>query len=121
MAKLINKINGQVVSVKATCKHPESHYGHAVWVDKQNVAYCEVEMPNPVYVVQPADTEDIRIQMGARIAELRKENGLTQSQLAFAAGLKQHHISRIEQGSYSVGLDTLQKIAEVFGRNVDLI
>ena len=121
MAKLINKINGQVVSVKATCKHPESHYGHAVWVDKQNVAYCEVEMPNPIYEVQPTDAEDGRIQMGARIAELRKENGLTQSQLAFATGLKQNHISRIEQGTYSVGLDTLQKIADVLGKNVDLV
>ena len=78
-------------------------------------------MPNPIYEVQPTDAEDGRIQMGARIAELRKENGLTQSQLAFAAGLKQHHISRIEQGSYSVGLDTLQKIADALGKHVDLI
>ena len=121
MAKLINKINGQVVSVKATCKHPESHYGHAVWVDSENVAYCEVEMPNPIYEVQPTDAEDGRIQMGARIAELREENGLTQSQLAIAAGLKQQHISRIEQGSYSVGLDTLRKIADALGKNVDLV
>ena len=121
MAKLINKINNKVVSVKATCNHPDSHYGHAVWVDKQNVAYCEVESSNPVYDVLPTDTEDGRIQLGARIAELREEYGLTQGQLAIAAGLKQQHISRIEQGTYSVGLDTLQKIADVFGKNIDIV
>ena len=121
MAKLINKINGQVVSVKATCKHPDSHYGHAVWVDKDGVAYCEVEKPNPVYAVQPTDIEDGRIQLGARIAELREEYGLTQGQLAFAAGLKQQHISRIERGAYSVGFDTLEKIAHALGKRIDFV
>lgn len=60
-----------------------------------------------------------RLRIGQRIAELRSQKGMTQQQLADKTGLIRAHISRIEQGKYSVGFDTLQLIAEAFGCKID--
>ena len=65
--------------------------------------------------------EDERLRIGQRIAELRKEKGLTQQNVADATGLQRNHLSRIEQGKYSVGFDTLQSIAQALGMQVDFI
>ena len=65
--------------------------------------------------------EEERLRIGQRIAELRKERGLTQTQLAERCGLQQAHIARIEAGRYSVGLDTLAQIADVMGMKIDFI
>lgn len=63
----------------------------------------------------------IREYIGKRIAELRKEKELSQVDLALKAGLDKGHIARIELGRYSVGLDTLQKIADALDVKIDLI
>lgn len=60
-----------------------------------------------------------RLRIGQRIAELRKEQGMTQTQLAERCGLQQAHIARIEAGRYSVGLDTLAQIATALGMVID--
>ena len=65
--------------------------------------------------------EDERLRIGQRIAELRKELGLTQQDVADRTGLQRNHLSRIEQGRYSVGFDTLQAIAEALGGNIDIV
>ena len=62
-----------------------------------------------------------RRRMGDRIRQLRTEKGVSQTELAEKAGLAQPHIVRIEQGRYSVGLDTLQAIAKALGCTVDII
>ena len=62
-----------------------------------------------------------RQRIGPRIADLRKQHGLTQQDLANKTGMQRNHISRIESGKYSVGFDTLQLIAEQFGMKVDII
>lgn len=62
-----------------------------------------------------------RLRIGQRIAELRKERGLTQTQLAERCGLQQAHIARIEAGKHSVGLDTLAQIADAMGMQVDFL
>ncbi len=62
-----------------------------------------------------------RIYMGERIAILRTENGMTQQELADKVGVKREHISRIEAGKYSVGLDILCKVAKAFGTTIDFI
>lgn len=62
-----------------------------------------------------------RQRIGQRIAEIRKEKGLTQQDLADRTGIQRNHISRIEQGRYSVGFDTLQLIAEAMAGNVEII
>lgn len=65
------------------------------------------------------DTERQRI--GKRIADLRKEHGLTQQQLGDMCGIQQGHIARIERGKYSVGLDTLAIIAKTLGKKIDFM
>jgi transcriptional regulator with XRE-family HTH domain len=65
--------------------------------------------------------EETRQRIGQRIAEIRKEKGLTQQDLADRTGIQRNHISRIEQGRYSVGFDTLQMIAEAMGGNVEIV
>ena len=62
-----------------------------------------------------------RQRIGQRIAEIRKAQGITQQDLADRTGIQRNHISRIEQGRYSVGFDTLQLIAEAMGGNVEII
>lgn len=62
-----------------------------------------------------------RQRIGQRIADLRKQHGLTQQDLANKTGMQRNHISRIESGKYSVGFDTLQLIAEQFDMKVDIV
>lgn len=62
-----------------------------------------------------------RLRIGHRIAELRKKQNLTQIQLAERCGIAQAHIARIETGRYSVGLDTLAQIASALGKTVDFV
>ena len=62
-----------------------------------------------------------RKRIGARIAELRQECGMTQQVLADAVGLQRPHISRIETGRYSVGLDTIAAIAAALGKKFDFV
>ena len=70
---------------------------------------------------EEAKNNSERLRIGQRIAELRKEQNLTQTQLAERCGLQQAHIARIETGRYSVGLDTLTQIATALGRTVDFV
>ena len=67
------------------------------------------------------DEKEERKRIGRRIAELRKEQNLTQAQLAERCGVAQAHIARIETGRYSVGLDTLAQIATALGRSIDFV
>ena len=53
-ATLKNVITGEKIKVYATCEHPQCHYGRAVWVDDENIAYLEVDckVPNPFYKIE---------------------------------------------------------------------
>ena len=70
---------------------------------------------------EEAKNNSERLRIGQRIAELRKEQNLTQTQLAERCGLQQAHIARIEAGRYSVGLDTLAQIADAMGMKIDFV
>lgn len=65
--------------------------------------------------------EEERLRIGQRIADLRKQKGMTQQDLADITGNQRNHISRIESGKYSVGFDTLQAIAEALGGTIDIV
>ena len=54
-AKLTNNITGIAVEVYSTAIHPASSYGKAVWVDKNNQAYCQVGMEAPFYSAEIDD------------------------------------------------------------------
>lgn len=77
---------------------------------KENVARTLFALSNP---------DSQRIRIGQRIAQLRKEARISQAELAEKIGTKQHAITRIEKGTFNIGFDTLQSIAEVFGLKID--
>lgn len=52
--------------------------------------------------------------VGARIRELRKRRHLTQTELSEKIGVAQSDLSRMEQGEYKVGLDTIFKLLQIF-------
>jgi transcriptional regulator with XRE-family HTH domain len=52
--------------------------------------------------------------VGSRIRELPKGRNLTQTELSEKIGVAQSDLSRMEQGEYKVGLDTLFKLLQVF-------
>ena len=55
-------------------------------------------------------------KLGVMIQELRKENGLTQQQLAEKCGTTKNYISRIENNASDIRLSTLMRIIrEGFG------
>lgn len=62
-----------------------------------------------------------RLRIGKRIADLRKEQGMSQKQLGEAVGMHQPNIARIENGQYSTSIDTLARIADALGRHIDLV
>ena len=64
---------------------------------------------------------ETRERIGQRIAKLRKEQGMTQAELAEQTGIQRAHITRIEAGRYSVGIDLLDKIAVALGMEVDFV
>ena len=66
-------------------------------------------------------TTAARRRIGERIAELRTIERMTQLELAERTGLGRPHISRIESGTYSVGFDTLEKIAHALGKKIDFV
>lgn len=66
------------------------------------------------------ETNIERERIGRQVADIRKEQGLTQQQLADIVGMQRNHISRIESGKFSVGLDTLAAIAKALGRHLNL-
>jgi DNA-binding XRE family transcriptional regulator len=57
---------------------------------------------------------------GAQLAEIRKQLGLTQTQLAEAAGLSQARISQIENGT-ATNLETLRAYVAGLGGHLDIV
>ena len=62
-----------------------------------------------------------RERIGARIAELRKQKGLTQEQLAEKSGYTRSNIWSVENGRYAVRLDILANIADALDASVEII
>ena len=54
------------------------------------------------------------------LKNLRRENGLTQKELAEKTGINQADISKIETGNANPALSTLQRLAEGMGMVVKL-
>lgn len=56
--------------------------------------------------------------VGRKIRQLRRQRKLTQVELADRIGIHQSDLSRMEQGEYKVGLDTLLKILGAFDLSI---
>ncbi len=58
--------------------------------------------------------DSLRVRMGHYLRQIRRENKLSQAEVARGAGLTQQFLSKIEQGSENVSLDTLERIQAYF-------
>ena len=58
---------------------------------------------------------DIKKALGARIKELRHKMQYTQEEFAELINVAPRHVSRIENGVNTPSIETLEKIANVFG------
>jgi transcriptional regulator with XRE-family HTH domain len=56
--------------------------------------------------------------VGRKIRQLRRQRKLTQVELAERIGIHQSDLSRMEQGEYKVGLDTLLRILQTFDMGI---
>lgn len=56
--------------------------------------------------------------VGRKIRQLRRQRKLTQVELAEKIGIHQSDLSRMEQGEYKVGLDTLLRILQTFDLSI---
>lgn len=57
--------------------------------------------------------------VGKRIKEHRLKIGLTQEKLAEKLDISTNHLSAVERGAYSVKLDLLVRMANIFGCSAD--
>ena len=57
--------------------------------------------------------KNINKKIGKRIAELRRDAGITQAQLAEKIGMSSEFISRLERGVNSPSIDTVNKMSDV--------
>lgn len=76
---------------------------------------CVPQSPRFLTQEQLARQELRRVTLGATIARLRRERGLTQAQLAEAVRIHKRGIIRVEQGSTSLTVDVLSRMADALG------
>jgi transcriptional regulator with XRE-family HTH domain len=67
------------------------------------------------------DQDDIVATFGANLKAARLKMGLTQAQLADAAGLLQQYVSLVESGKQNVTLTTAKTLAKVVNRDVRML
>ena len=54
------------------------------------------------------------------LLRLRKQQGLSQTEVARRAGLKQPAVARLESGAVRPTLDTIQRVAHALGRELEI-
>jgi len=64
--------------------------------------------------------ELVRLRLARQIREMRTAGKLTQKDVAQKAEMPQSVVARIESGKHSASLDTLERIAHVFNKEVQL-
>lgn len=64
--------------------------------------------------------EDYKKNVGKQVAELRKESGLTQRELAEKSGVNHSNIAKIESGTYNCSIFILEKIAKCLNATIEL-
>ncbi|WP_374017609.1 helix-turn-helix domain-containing protein [Paenibacillus thiaminolyticus] len=62
---------------------------------------------------------DLKIFLGARIRELRKQRGYTQAELGEQCGMKASYIGGAERGSLNISLDSLERIVRALDVSIE--
>jgi len=71
--------------------------------------------------VDKAAQQQAKQRFGARLHQLRKAQGMSQEELAFAADLDRSYLSAIERGKRNVSLVNIQRIAGALGVSVSAL
>lgn len=66
------------------------------------------------------NTQNSIVAIGKQIADIRKEKGLTQKELAQKCGIQQSNISRLEKGQYNPSIVLLESIAEALDKKLEI-
>lgn len=80
------------------------------------------------YTVEKEDLEliieskqnEVRQNVVDQYIKCRKEQKMTQEDVANALGVKRPNITRFEKGNYNPTIDMLVKIAEIMGKDVQI-
>lgn len=64
---------------------------------------------------------DFKVELVGKIIQLRKELGLTQSELAERCNIKQEYLARLERSKSAPQIDTLLKILVPLGYKLDIV
>ena len=67
------------------------------------------------------DSSAVARECARKLLELRGQTGQTQKQLAARLGMTESMISRLERGDHVPSLKTLCRIAEAFGRQLEIV
>jgi len=79
--------------------------------------YLAQEMKNKAFK-KAYEKESQKLRIAYQISLLRKKKKMSQAALAKKIGTKQSNIARMETGQQNFSIDTLQKIAQVFNREL---
>jgi DNA-binding XRE family transcriptional regulator len=61
-----------------------------------------------------------KLAIAHQIAEMREKNCMTQAELAKRLHTRQQVVSRLEQDNYKTSISTLEKIAIIFGKHLEI-
>lgn len=84
--------------------------------DLMNSKYGEIGSPEREQFRREAQA----CYFGQIIHDVRKEEGMTQAELAQKSGLDKSYISRIEKGLIEPGIGTFNRIVEALGLRLDV-
>lgn len=119
-ATLINKQTGERIDVRSTTRHSASKYGIPVWADSNGIAYCQVNLPCPEYIVELDERQQSRLELGIKLAKARNSRGLSTRELQEKTGISYVNINRIERGEYNVSIDILAKLCKALGVSIEI-
>jgi transcriptional regulator with XRE-family HTH domain len=87
---------------------------------KTHRAYIEEQVnKEPKFAAQLAEA-DREVALAVQLAKLREHRGLSQTEVAQLAGMKQPQIARMESGAYFPALGTLLKLLSVLDGKLEL-
>ncbi|MCI0533421.1 helix-turn-helix transcriptional regulator [bacterium] len=79
--------------------------------------YLKEQIKNPEFK-KYYDIYDKQLRVAYRISQLRRKAGISQQKLAKQVGTTQSNIARMESGRQNFTIETLAKIAGVFGKEL---
>ena len=81
--------------------------------------FLQEELKNPEFK-KWYDFYGKQVEISYNLLLLRKEKGMTQAELAKKIGTTQSNVGRLESGQQNFTVETLDKIAKVFGKELKI-